>query len=172
MGGEGGKGVATLGFLSVVEHETLGLFGGLLILNGSGRPIEFHCTAPIKPSRAQQILYGPTLEPYMYGEQIGWSLLKKTNVEPPLVLTDVRAVLAVRDFVEMPVVLVVNRRATVEGRLFHHGVNQLTAEGTRLEDQARATAILSDLPESFDLFEPFGRIHEAIQEAQKVGRAA
>src|SRR5688500_11494160 len=58
-----------LGFLTVVEHDQFGLVGGYLILNSSGRPLEFHCTAPVKPSRAQQILYGPTLTPYLYGEQ-------------------------------------------------------------------------------------------------------
>ena len=167
-----GQPVSTLGFLSVIEHESLGLFGGLLVLNAAGRPIEFHCTAPLKPSRAQQILYGPTLEPYLYGEQIGLSLLTKASAPPPLVLTDVRAVLAVREFVEMPVVLVVNQRASSEGQSFSHGGNRLLVEGSRLEDQASAAHILSEIAESFDLLEPFGRIHEAIQEAQRVGRAA
>ena len=51
-----------LGFLTVVEHPQHGLFGGYLLLNHGGRPLEFHCTAPIKPNRAQEILYGPTLD--------------------------------------------------------------------------------------------------------------
>jgi hypothetical protein len=62
-----GFGSAALGFLAVVEHELHGLFGGYLLLNATGRPLEFHCTAPVRPNRAQQILYGPTLEPYLYG---------------------------------------------------------------------------------------------------------
>ena len=48
-----------LGFLTVLEHPQHGLFGGYLLLNLAGRPVEFHCTAPVKPNRAQQILYGP-----------------------------------------------------------------------------------------------------------------
>jgi len=51
-------------------------------------PLEFHCTAPVKPNRAQQILYGPTLEPYLFGEQIGQSLLSKAAVEPEVICTD------------------------------------------------------------------------------------
>ena len=63
-----GKGVPAIGFLTVTEHAEHGLFGGYLILNVSGRPLEFHCTAPLKPSRAQEILYGPTLRPFLFGD--------------------------------------------------------------------------------------------------------
>ena len=85
-----------LGFLTVVEHQQYGLFGGYLLLNPAGRPLEFHCTAPIKPNRAQQILYGPTLESFLYGEQIGRTLLEKAKIEPSLVCTDRQPALAAR----------------------------------------------------------------------------
>ena len=52
-----------------------GLFGGYLVLNLLGRPLEFHCTAPVRPNRAQEILYGPTLDPYLCGERIGQTLV-------------------------------------------------------------------------------------------------
>ena len=102
----GGKSKSALGFLTVVEDSRDGLFGGYLVLNLAGRPLEFHCTAPIKPNRAQQILYGPTLEPYLFGEQIGQTLVNKARIEPQLLCTDREPALAVRDFVGMPVVLV------------------------------------------------------------------
>ena len=65
------------------------------------------CTAPVKPNRAQQILFGPTLESYLYGEQIGQTLLTKSALQPLMVCTDVVAALAVRDYVPTPVALVV-----------------------------------------------------------------
>ena len=68
---------AALGFLTVLEHDEHGLVGGYLLLNMAGRPLEFHCTVPVRPNRAQQILFGPTLRPYLYGEQIGQALLAK-----------------------------------------------------------------------------------------------
>ena len=95
-----------LGFLTVTDDPQHGLFGGYLVLNAAGRPLEFHCTAPIKPNRAQQILYGPTLEGFLYGEQIGRTLLEKTKAEPLLVLTDCRPALALGEFVSLPVALV------------------------------------------------------------------
>ena len=69
------KSQPALGFLTVLEHAQHGLMGGYLVLNPAGRPLEFHCTTPIKPNRAQEILYGPTLEPYLFGEQIGKALV-------------------------------------------------------------------------------------------------
>jgi hypothetical protein len=96
----------SLGFLTVLEDPQHGLFGGYLLLNLAGRPLEFHCTAPIKPNRAQQILYGPTLEPFLYGEQIGATLLGHSNREPLAVLTDCQPVLSVRELVSVPVALV------------------------------------------------------------------
>ena len=104
-----------LGFLTVVEDPRYGLFGGYLVLNAAGRPLEFHCTAPIKPNRAQQILYGPTLEPYLFGEQIGRTLLTKGQTEPGVVCTDREPALAVRDFVDVPVLLVLSSDDTSPG---------------------------------------------------------
>jgi len=95
-----------LGFITVVEDTQNGLFGGYLVLNATGRPLEFHCTAPIKPNRAQQILYGPTLEPYLFGEQIGHTLVAKGKNRPQVLCTDREPALAVREFVDVPVVLV------------------------------------------------------------------
>jgi hypothetical protein len=97
-----------LGFLTVLDCADCGLIGGYLVLNRTGRPLEFHCTVPIKPNRAQQILYGPTLEPYLFGEQIGQALLAKGAVEPEVICTDRPAALAVREFVEIPVALVLS----------------------------------------------------------------
>ena len=100
------KSPPALGFLTVLEHPQHGLMGGYLVLNRAGRPLEFHCTAPLKPNRAQQILYGPTLEPYLFGEQIGQALVAKSQVEPLMICTDLRPAMAVRSLVSAPVALV------------------------------------------------------------------
>jgi len=101
-----------MGFLTVVEYPEYGLFGGYLVLNRLGRPLEFHCTAPIKPSRAQQILYGATLQPYLYGEQVGRTLVASAKAAPLAVFTDREPALALREFVEIPVVFVLDKEGT------------------------------------------------------------
>src|SRR5262245_45959637 len=163
-----------LGFLTVLEHEQQGLVGGYLILNTSGRPLEFHCTAPVKPSRAQRILFGPTLEPYLYGEQIGQTLLAKGSIEPFAVYTDVERVLSVRDFGSLPVALVfagnpsppaidptvggsqwrvdAPHRAGPHLHSFEIGTNRLAVAANRADDEPRIAGALDTIG-TFDLSE-------------------
>lgn len=140
-----GKSTPALGFLTVVRHELHGLFGGYLVLNLSGRPLEFHCTTPIKPNRAQEILYGPTLEPFLYGEQIGQTLVAKAEISPLALLTDVPPALAVRVHVGVPVGLVVapESRASVASNpadARSDPGDRTESEPTTVEPRAPATA--------------------------------
>ncbi|MCC7085979.1 MAG: hypothetical protein IT427_13330 [Pirellulales bacterium] len=162
-----------IGFLTVVEHPPHGLFGGYLVLNAAGRPLEFHCTAPIQPSRAQQILYGPTLEPFLYGEQIGATLVGKSSPPPWVVLVDQPAAIFVRQQVEVPAALVV-REETAEFPVqmaewieFSLGSNHLLLPARHSADRETIVERLAAIDDLFDLREPFVRIREAIDEAQR-----
>src|SRR4051794_15882639 len=95
----------TFGYLSVINSVEHGYFGGYLIVGPVGRPLEFHCTAPIRPSRAQQILYGPTLEPFLLGEQIAGAMLNAAKLGPALILANCEATLHVRSRLNVPIVL-------------------------------------------------------------------
>ena len=181
------------GFLTVLSSEEQGLIGGYLVLNQAGRPLEFHCTAPVKPNRAQQILFGPTLEPYLYGEQIGQTLVSKGTATPAVVYTDVPPALAMRDFVDMPVALVlaaeesaadqasaatpgqpqwrVDRSHRLAGAtMFAVGANRLAVTERHRGDEKAILGHWSAL-DPFDLTEPFERIRDAIAEAQRQSRA-
>ncbi len=192
------KSLPAIGFLTVVEDAQLGLLGGYLVLNTAGRPLEFHCTAPVKANRAQEILYGPTLAPYLYGEQIGQALISSARIQPQLVCTDLEPVLAVRDIVSLPVALVCSEvtgtseassirqteaarpqlsvvppssgpsAPSAKGALrFTLGQFQLAVPATHADDRARIIRDWQAHGEDFDLLEPFTRIREAIQEAQR-----
>ena len=184
MNEAGPNSAGALGFLTVVDSPQHGLFGGFLLLNRSGRPLEFHCTAPVKPNRAQRILYGPTLLPYLYGEQIGRTLVEKSKITPSIVLTDNSAVLAVRDHISLPTAVVLPR--TIETSSGRHRIDpphcdgaslaMISHAGSRLgmapghsEDQHLIGERLAQLDDDFDLNEPFERIREAIEEAQRAG---
>ena len=161
-----------LGFLTVVEHPQHGLFGGYLLLNLTARPLEFHCTTPIKPNRAQEILYGPTLDSYLYGDQIGATLLGQSKIEPMAVFTDCPPVLAVRSLVSFPMALVLASEESTNGHLFTFRVGRNVLAAAERAD-ADATIIaqrLTEVSESFDLAEPFERIRQAIEEAQQAAR--
>ena len=98
--------IPLLGFLTVIDHSRSGFVGGFLVLNPVGRPVEFHCTQPLKANRAQEILFGNTLEPYLFGEQIAQTLVRKSQGCIDFVFTDSPGVLALQDFVEQPIIFV------------------------------------------------------------------
>src|SRR5262245_33024282 len=66
----------SLGFLAVLQ-DAAGFIGGYLITNAWGRPLEFRLTTPVQPNRVQQILYGATLNDYLFADLIGKTLVEK-----------------------------------------------------------------------------------------------
>jgi hypothetical protein len=183
------KSKPALGFLTVVPHPQYGLFGGYLVLNLAGRPLEFHCTSPIKPNRAQEILYGPTLDSFLYGEQIGQTLLNQASIPPLLVCTDRALALTAREHISTPMVLVLPPEAeALEEQpdrffrvdpahcggprlaVFQLGRNSLALPEQATEDRRLITQRLAEVADSFDLAEPFQRIRAAIEEAQQAVR--
>lgn len=190
------KSKIAIGFLTVVETPEQGLFGGYLVVSAAGRPLEFHCTAPIRPSRAQEILYGVTLQSYLFGEQIGQTLLRAAKIKPVVVCTDREPALAVSEFVDIPVALVLDaeeadqthdspdtssdapsRRIDPPGRGGPHrvsftvGRNRLAVAAQGVDAERRVAERLGDLGDSLDLCEPFQRIRDAILEARNGGRS-
>jgi hypothetical protein len=187
----------SFGFMSAIESPEYGHFGGYLIVSPLGRPIEFHCTSPVKPSRAQEILYGPTLQPFLIGEQICGALLQAAKSTPRLILTDSAAMLAARTRAASPVALLVipatlkvaNTDESCESQeadastpklsTLQHFAGHVEVAGFELimpsgfeEDRHVVAELAAQLSHHVDLAEPFGRIHEAIREAQRIGSRA
>lgn len=95
-----------LGFLAVRELTSVGLVGGLLLVNTMGRPLEFHCTAPVIASKTQQVLYGSTLSEFLQVEVIGRALVQQTKRGPAAILIDEGQLASLADWISFPVVLV------------------------------------------------------------------
>lgn len=170
----------TFGYLSAVHSAEHGYFGGYLIISILGRPLEFHCSAPVRPSRAQEILYGPTLPEYLLGEQIGGTLLRRAKLSTRLVLTDQPAVLCLRPGFDVPflhlapqdvadVQLNASSAARASNNRFAVGSYEFETAAGYSGDQKAAGELLTCLAERVDLAEPFDRIREAIREAQRIG---
>ena len=193
MGASDSKSLQGFGFLTAVEDQQLGWIGGYLVLNAAGRPLEFHCTAPVKPNRAQQILYGPTLACYICGEQIGTALTRKSSINAAAIFTNTSTMMAVRCSVNSPVACVNESAEAIEDNTsvatsnkqvridaphetprpasadqlisFQVGGINLSVAEAFAADQQRIAALLED-PSGLDLHEPFQRILEAIEETQ------
>ena len=161
------------GYLTVVDDPAHGACGGYLVINHQGRPVEFHCTAAVAPSRAQQILYGPTLRASLYGEQIGPALVAKAKSTVSVILVNQPECVELQNYAGQSVVLMSEKlpreseTATRQLLLFPEMrdepfvVSQTVSEGVE--------ALLKMLAEAIDLCEPFERIREAIYEAQQIG---
>jgi len=156
------------GFLTAVDSPVHGIFGGYLLVDPLGRPLEFHCTAPVKESRAQQILYGTTLHGHLHGQQIGGTLLAGAGLQPDVVLTDVESMLHVRPHTQLPVVLVATAAAVTSGNaataVGDASVQPHTVDAPRQEE---LLARIRELAIAIDIREPFERIRAAIDEAQR-----
>lgn len=197
-----------VGYLSTLESADHGYFGGYLMVSLLGRPLEFHCTAPVRPSRAQQILYGLTLRPYLLGEQIGGTLLREAKLRPELILTDQIDAFCLRSQATVPLVCLVGGTpekesqdptghaaddgpaiigGLVEGPILplpaspsanapQPATYRFSAGGCDWQlpngfeaDRPLVVDLLTRLAKHVELAEPFGRIHEAICEAQRIG---
>ncbi|MDO4587648.1 MAG: hypothetical protein Q4C95_10175 [Planctomycetia bacterium] len=99
-----------LGFITVLGNIRQGLVGGFLILNLVGRPTEFHCTAPVRPNRAQEILYGNTLEAFLCGDQIARTLISRSKASLLAIVTDIPALLSIQDSIRFPLIYLLKEK--------------------------------------------------------------
>ena len=174
--GGAAAGPRAYGFLTAVESGSHGVFGGYLLVDPLGRPLEFHCTAPVKVSRAQQILFGSTLQSHLHGQQIGGTLLAEGTVMPEMVLTDLEPMLHVRSHTKLPVAFVrdatLGPPAVVFGSMlgtcsFTIGNASVSPHATDAFREADLRERLEELAAAVELCEPFERIRAAIDEAQR-----
>lgn len=163
-------------FLSVCEREGTGAFGGMLVVNPIGRPLEFHCTTPVLPSRTQSILFGTTLREFLYCEQIGQALVKQARSTPDLVLVRQEELLGLHGLVECPLVWLgtsgesscgwKNGRQSLDFPIGSQTCRAVGLPQSLTSLQSALEAFHAALP----VDEPFERIQKAIEEAQAVAR--
>jgi hypothetical protein len=182
----------TIGYFTTVQSDRTGWTGGLLVLNAAGRPLEFQCTLPIRPTRAHEILFGRTLSAHLISEVIGPTLLQKCRTPISLLCCAQREAITLQE--NLPNVTASPGQtsgATVVAILQSDdddtasradqrdlaGHCRLTLANATLlvpmERMDEAERAIAGLNEIVDAFEPFERIIEAIREAQsQMARAA
>lgn len=163
---------STLAYYTVIDDDRTGWTGGLLLLNSGGRPLEFQCTLPVRPSRAHTILFGPTLRDHLIGDVIGPLLVQKCRAPISMLCCDQPEALRLEESVPFPVVLVDEAAEESEGPIADDSLSgSVTTElaGSiirfRIEHTDIVKRIASNLGDFPDTVEPFERIREAIKEA-------
>lgn len=164
-----------LGFLTAIEVADKGFVGGLLVTNHCGRPLEFQCTVPVKANPTQEILYGPTLAPFILGELIGATLVERAGVRPLWILTDCKEILELRNHIDRPVAMVEglakDSAASESGdcRTIKLGRQIIRFHPAHGDDHAAVSRDSKQISADVDLQEPFERVREALQETLKSG---
>jgi hypothetical protein len=164
-----------LGFLTAIDVPDKGFVGGLLVTNHCGRPLEFQCTVPVRANATQEILYGPTLTPFLLGELIGGTLVEKAGVKPQLILTDRDQILELRNHVDQPVGLVEPEPASGANesggapQTIRIGRQTVRFHASHAEDGPAVSRETRQVPADADLTEPFERVRQALQETLRSG---
>lgn len=185
-----------LGFVSVRHRAEQGYFGGYLLVNSVARPLEFHCTVPVQPTRAQSILFGPTIEEFLCGEQIARALLSRAKIQPQVVLVDSPAALCVRHWIDLPILWIsgIHSEATsvsetsvpsdlgFQSPSYRRSPSQYVERSAQRYQFGCLDSYRSDLEQidwmiesqiiALDLQEPFERIVEALAEAHPRAKVA
>jgi hypothetical protein len=148
----------------------------MLVVNGLGRPVEFHCSTPVRPSRTQEVLYGQTLQQYLNCDLIGRAMLEHCRGTSTVLVVRQPELVPLHELSDKPLALI--GTAPIAGDPDEAApavpaiqpVSQILQLKGKPEDTGRAEAALQRLAAVLPLDEPFGRIDEAIREAHAAGR--
>lgn len=161
---------ATIAFLSFREFDDGEAYrGAILITDEWSKPLEFRCTAPVRPTQLQRTLYGKSLLPHILTELIGAPLISSSREKPQIILITDEAYFDVRHKTSSLVI-----RVTKTNNSKSKGLLLQSASGKfdQLEVQAHVKFAadldatgdrLRDLFAQWDLAEPFLRMGEGLQ---------
>lgn len=170
--------LATIGFLGFREFDDGEAYrGAILVTDESSKPLEFRCTAPVRPTQLQRTLYGKSLLPHVLTELIGAPLISSVREKPQLILIADEAYFDVRHKVSAPVFRVArptDSKAKQDDQPQFKSLLLQSASGkfAQIEIEAHwqfAADIessgerLRDLFGRWDLIEPFQRLAEGLQ---------
>lgn len=175
-------GLAFLGYLSSSEGQSLR--GGMLVTDEVGKPLEFRCTSPVRPTQIQRMLYGKSLIPHVTIDLMGVPLLRTLREKPVAIFVRDPVLLDLRTKINLPVVHL--RRQGESFSLSPEEKGTVTAKPLVVEcssgrfEAVVATSHRNYVPEleslreslsvvfaNLDLLEPFERVTKALQEIER-----
>ncbi len=173
--------VAFLGYLELDNGASYR--GAILVTDDWGKPLEFRCTAPVKPTAVQRTLYGSTLMPHVLVALIAKPLIDALIEEPVAVLVSESMFLDLRHNVDVPVVRVRRQgnevKVTAEDDGQTNQIFVMDCESGRFDpviveahwkfpdDTNSCAVLLKELFGRWDVIEPFDRLHKGLEYVHK-----
>jgi len=170
--------------IAFVTYDTFGddkaLRGGILLIDGFGKPLEFRCTSPIRPNALQKTLYGESLLPYIAVELISLPLIKNLREKPLLIFVEKEEFIGLREKHKEPIPLFLIRaqgedfvRASGEDDSANQHLVDNSEKGVGAivtqpangyeNDYRENSAIIQKISSRSNLLEPFQRIRNALE---------
>ncbi len=162
-----------LGYLTVQPSADGQAFaGGLLTTDSELRPLDFRCTAAIRPTAIQKALYGAILRQHVFVDLLGLTLVRGADPQPDLILFEDPVLLYLQRKVESTPALWTITNAETNEEEVHPPVDtqhlKLTAVSAGTigifvypgygERVTQVKALLEEVATHFDLLEPFRRM--------------
>jgi len=152
--------------------------GAILVADELSKPLEFRCTAPIRPTRLQRTLYGKSLVPHILTELIGVPLISSIETIPELILIADEGFIELREKVAIPLLRVTLTgdgsepakdvtfvRSSSDGQAESSGKvpARLQAHRNYEDDLTKCSELLRILMLRWNLLEPFSRVNAGLQ---------
>ena len=168
----------TIGFLGYREFDDGEAYrGAILVTDEWSKPLEFRCTAPVRPTQLQRTLYGKSLLPHVLTELVGAPLISSVREKPQIILITDEVYFDVRHKISAAVIRVARpsgSKAKQDDQLKSKLLLLQSASGkfAQVEIEAHwkfATDLessgerLRELFGRWDLTEPFQRLAEGLQ---------
>jgi hypothetical protein len=150
--------------------------GAILVTDERSNPLEFRCTAPVRPTPLQRTLYGKSLLPHILTELIAAPLIGSLREKPQMILISDDHFFDLRCKSAFPVIMVSASKAALRAKNSEHSktllIQSSSGKFSELEIEAHAKFPadldssgdrLRDLFGRWDLTEPFQRLAEGLK---------
>ncbi len=159
---------------ALIQAAPSKFFGGVLVLDSSGDPLEFRCTTPVQPLPIQHVLWGQRLKRYILTELLLIPLVNSLKTPCDLVLVEDADFLGARTKISVPLLLVSqgggqqgpedeDRTVIFADPLAPEQKICLTCTGGFEDDLDSGRRLVEAFARSCVPLEPFRRIEEALK---------
>jgi hypothetical protein len=153
-----------IAYISCPQDSGRNFLGATLLTDYRTRPLEFSFVSPVKITLMQRIIHGKTLDEAISVDVIANRLLSQVSKPPDVIFVDSDILLELQRLTRIPVARLSKEENSSSQPT---SLSALKFSTFRTNYSEIVGSILSALESHADLIEPFGRMTEAIREAQK-----
>ncbi|MGA2442014.1 MAG: hypothetical protein ABSH08_13750 [Tepidisphaeraceae bacterium] len=154
-----------IAYISCPQDAGRNYLGAILLTDYRTRPLEFAFVSPVKVTLMQKIIHGKTLDWVVTVDIIAKRLLSEATKRPDVIFVDSDLLLELQELTDIPVAKLSREQTSASQPT---SLSPLKFSTSREGDKENIVgSVLSTIEAYADLMDPFGRMTDAIREAQK-----